>query len=241
FGVPLPQRLQLRGQPGLDGLPAQGAQAERHEENPDRHRERDDRGHGGQAAENGSEDTGESGDEVVRGVHRDAKETRHETTAFQLRRDEGWRRPRGPQVSEKCAGQRETAAAGAADGALGLDRPAASGSRWRRNAARQDFSRSAETRRIIGRAAVARETPATEVSRASTAAKTAPARMAPASAVSPDGLTASCVRSRSNPASMASRLPSTVIAIVPSWAAKGRRYEGTGFSVRRPAPSRRRR
>src|SRR5580693_10614426 len=38
-------------------------------------------------------------------------------------------------------GQREVAAAGAAEGALGLVRPAASGSRWRKNAARQDFSR----------------------------------------------------------------------------------------------------
>ena len=52
-------------------------------------------------------------------------------------------------------GQREMAAAWAADGALGLARPAASGSRWRKNAARQDFSRSAEARRIMGSAAVA--------------------------------------------------------------------------------------
>ena len=98
------------------------------------------------------------------------------TTAFQLRRDEGWRRPRGPR--ECVRGSARTAAAGAADGALGLDRPAASGSRWRKNAARQDFSRSAEARRIIGRAAVARERLATEVSRASTAANMAPARTA---------------------------------------------------------------
>ena len=75
FGVSLPQRLQLRGQPGLDGLPAQGAQAERHKDKPDRHRERDDRGHGGQSAENGRENTGETGDKMVGGVHRDAKET----------------------------------------------------------------------------------------------------------------------------------------------------------------------
>ena len=46
--------------------------------------------------------------------------------------DEGWRRPRGPR---DC--YRERAAARAAEGALGLDRPAASGSRWRENAARQ--------------------------------------------------------------------------------------------------------
>jgi hypothetical protein len=71
----LPQRLQLRGQPGLDSLPAQGAQAERHKDKPDHHRERDDRGHGGKSAENGRENTGETGDKVVGGVHRDAKET----------------------------------------------------------------------------------------------------------------------------------------------------------------------
>src|SRR5260370_41854898 len=76
------------------------------------------------------------------------------------------------------AGQQEMAAAWAADGALGLDRPAASGSRWRKNAARQDFSRSAEVRRIIGRAAVERETLQTEGSRARTATSTAPARTA---------------------------------------------------------------
>ena len=83
------------------------------------------------------------------------------------------------------------AAAGAADGALGLDRPAASGSRWRRNTAPQDFSRSAEARRIIGSAAVVRDGLATEVSRASTAANIAPARTAVASAVRSEGLTAS--------------------------------------------------
>ncbi len=112
-------------------------------------------------------------------------------------------------------------AARAADGALGLVRPAASGSRWRKNAARQDFSRSARARRISGRAAAVRETAATEVSRASTAANMAPARTVAARAVAvgpirPEGLTASWVdgtRSRSNPASMASRPPSAVIAI----------------------------
>src|SRR5580704_8797260 len=112
-------------------------------------------------------------------------------------------------------GQREVAAAGAAEGALGLVRPAASGSRWRKNAARQDFSRSARARRISGRAAAVREPPATEGSRASTAANIAPARTVAARAVAvgpirPEGLTASWVhgtRSRSSPASMASRPP----------------------------------
>src|SRR5580658_3335794 len=112
-------------------------------------------------------------------------------------------------------GQREVAAAGAAEGALGLVRPAASGSRWRKNAARQDFSRSARARRISGRAAAVREAPATEVSRASTAANMAPARTAAARAVRPEGLPASWARSRSSPASMASRPPSAVIAIAP--------------------------
>src|SRR2546423_15296046 len=102
--------------------------------------------------------------------------------------DVGWRRPRGPR---SLRGQRETAAAGAADGALGLARPAASGSRWRRNAARQDFSRSAEARRIIGSAAVVRDRLAPEVSRASTVANLAPARTAAASAGRPEGPAAS--------------------------------------------------
>src|SRR5580658_1715846 len=93
-----------------------------------------------------------------------------EEEPFQLGRMRCWKRPRGPRISGS-AGQREGAAAWAADGALGLARPAASGSRWRRNAARQDFSRSARARRINGRAVAVRETPATEVSRASTAAK----------------------------------------------------------------------
>src|SRR5260370_5087728 len=122
---------------------------------------------------------------------------------------DGW----GLEAAARSAGQREMAAAEAADGALGLDLPAASGSRWRRNAARQDFSRSAEARRIIGRPAVARERLATEVSRASTAANMTPASTAPARAVRPEGLTASCVRSRSSPARTAitaSRLPGTV-------------------------------
>src|ERR1700721_1612425 len=89
----------------------------------------------------------------------------------------------GPGSGGVISGQREVAAAGASDGALGLVRPAASGSRWRKNAARQDFSRSARARRISGRAAAVRETPATEVSRASAAANTAPARTVAAKAV----------------------------------------------------------
>ena len=92
---------------------------------------------------------------------------------------------------EAAAGQREVAAARAADGALGLVRPAASGSRWRKNAARQDFSRSARARLISGGAAAVRETPATEVSRAAAAANMAPARTAAAKAVSPEGVAAS--------------------------------------------------
>src|ERR1019366_5894977 len=82
------------------------AQVERQEQDPDRHRDRDDRGDGGHGAENGREETGKPGDKVIRGVHGDAKETEHVTTAFQLRRDGGWRRPRGPRVSEKGPGTR---------------------------------------------------------------------------------------------------------------------------------------
>jgi hypothetical protein len=37
---------------------------------------------------------------MIRSVHGDAEETEHEQAAFQLRRDDGWRRPRGPQISE---------------------------------------------------------------------------------------------------------------------------------------------
>ena len=109
------------------------------------------------------------------------------------------------------------AAAGAADGALGLARPAASGSRWRWNAARQDFSRIPEVRRIIGMAAAVRESLATEASRASTAARMAPASTAVASAVRPaEGLgraPARCVTARSNPASITSTLPTDVTAL----------------------------
>src|SRR5271156_854705 len=103
------------------------------------------------------------------------------------------------EAAAVSAGQREGAAARAADGALGLARPAASGSRCRKNAARQDFSRSARARRSTGRAAAAREGPATEVSRTSTAASTAPARTVAARAVraaGAGGLTANWARSR---------------------------------------------
>ena len=142
---------------------------------------------------------------MIRGVHGDAEDTEHGQAAFQLRRmmAGGGREARGSATGDG------TAAAGAAEGALGRDRPAASGSRWRKNATRQDLSRSAETRRVIG-AAAARESPATEVSRASTAANTAPARMAAASAGSSEGVIASWVRSRRNPASSASRLPTAI-------------------------------
>src|SRR5579863_8668620 len=121
------------------------------------------------------------------------------------------------------------AAAGAAPGALGLARPAASGSRWRRKPARQDFSRIPEARRIIGMAAAVRESLATEAIRARTAASIAPASAAVASAVRPaepkatDGpgrapnrcVTAPnrCVTARSSPASITSTLPTDVTAL----------------------------
>jgi hypothetical protein len=77
FGVLLAEGLQLRRQPRHGGLPAQAAQAERHQGGPDGHGEQDDRGDGGRAAQDGGEETGESGDKVVRGVHGDAKDTGH--------------------------------------------------------------------------------------------------------------------------------------------------------------------
>src|SRR5579863_1830689 len=89
-----------------------------------------------------------------------------------------------PLNGRRDARQLDMAAAGAAEGALGLARPAASGSRWRRNAARQHFSRIPEARRIIGMAAVP-ESLATEAIRAKTAASMAPASTAVASAVRP--------------------------------------------------------
>src|SRR6202050_2201279 len=94
------------------------------------------------------------------------------------------------EAAAVSAGQRDEAAAGAAVGALGLFRPAASGSRCRKNAARQDFSRSAEARRISGIAAASPDTLATEATSASTAARMAPARAAgarPVRAAEPDG------------------------------------------------------
>src|SRR5262245_5898765 len=97
--------------------------------------------------------TPSSGKGIGAGGGRELSETRRSKTRAGQRRvlvkDACWSKTR--------AGHRHGAAAGAADGALGLGRPAASGSRWRRNAARQDFSRSAEARRVIGRAAVDRE------------------------------------------------------------------------------------
>jgi hypothetical protein len=83
--------------------------------------------------------------------------------------------------SYEKAGARRQAAAGAADGALGLVLPRASGSRCRRKATRHDLSRSAATRRVTG-------TPVT-----------APARLAPA-ATQPTTTTASTAT-----ASMAAR------------------------------------
>ena len=62
-------------------------------------------------------------------------------------------RERGPEVrpvSRGCDADGDQAAAGAADGALGRGLPAASGSRCRRNAAHQDFSRRPAARRVSG-------------------------------------------------------------------------------------------
>jgi hypothetical protein len=94
-GVLLAQGLKLRREPGQRGLAALTAQAERHEQGPDGHGETDDGGGGGRAAQDWGEDSGKSNDEVIGGVHRDAKETGHDKTAFQR----GWLR-----VLEAAAG-----------------------------------------------------------------------------------------------------------------------------------------
>src|SRR5258708_25267222 len=69
----------------------------------------------------------------------------------------GWRRPRSRTDGRRpggdtarMSGQTGQAAAGATDGALGRARPAASGSRWRRNAAHHDFSRRPAARLTRG-------------------------------------------------------------------------------------------
>ena len=123
------------------------------------------------------------------------------------------------------------AAAGAADGALGLDRPP------RRitlapDRRGQDFSRSAEAPRIIGRAAVAPETPATEVSRASTAAK--PLRPGPPRP-------ARSVRTGSPRAAEVAQQPGQQGQQAAEHRHRHRPVlggSGTGFRVRRPASSR---
>ena len=69
---------QLRQEPGLRRLPAQGAEAERRDQQSDRHGEDDDAGGGGEAAERGGEYPGEGVDEVIGGIHGDAKEAGHD-------------------------------------------------------------------------------------------------------------------------------------------------------------------
>jgi hypothetical protein len=90
----------------------------------------------------------------------------------------------------RCQGQskRVQAAAGAAEGALGRGRPAASGSRWRRNPARHDFSRSAAVRPISGIAAETRPSQAALTRQATIAA----ASTATASVVTPGGASNMC-------------------------------------------------
>lgn len=78
-----------------------------------------------------------------------------------------------------CYSSAGQAAAGAAEGALGRGRPAASGSRWRRKAARQDFSRSADARPLSGIASVIRPIREARAKHA----PSAPTRTATASAV----------------------------------------------------------
>src|SRR5581483_11893226 len=164
-----PELADLRREAGLDGLSAHRTQAERQQEQAHGHGEHDDR-------PDGREHAGERDDEMVGGVDGDAEQTGHGEAAFQL----GLMIAGGGRDLAR-RGQRAAAAAGAADGALGLARPAASGSRCRWNAARQDRSRSAETRRTAGTPAATRDTRDSEVTSTSIAARAAPARAAAAS------------------------------------------------------------
>src|SRR5580658_4230366 len=86
--------------------------------------------------------------------------------------------------SRRC---QQAAAARAAEGALGLDRPRASGSRCRRKPARQDFSRRAAARRCIGSTAAPREVRATDARRTKAAARATLATTDAARAVSAVG------------------------------------------------------
>jgi hypothetical protein len=78
LAVSLAEFLQFRREPGLRRLPAQGAEAERGDQQPHRHGEDDDARGGGEAAEHGGQCPGEGVDEVIGGVHGDAKEAGHD-------------------------------------------------------------------------------------------------------------------------------------------------------------------
>jgi hypothetical protein len=96
LSVALPERLNLRGDPGLRGLAAHRVVAEGQHEQPDGDGERGD-GHGdGQAAGHGREQGGQGGDKVIRGVDGDAKQTEHDgqPSSGPERTIDGWRRPR---------------------------------------------------------------------------------------------------------------------------------------------------
>ena len=88
------------------------------------------------------------------------------------------KRPDVRPVSGGCDADGDQAAAGAADGALGRGLPAASGSRCRRKAAHQDFSRRPAARRLSGTAVTARAIRALSA----TAATTRPIRTADSTA-----------------------------------------------------------
>ncbi len=116
-------------------------------------------------------------------------------------------------VSRSRAGEGQTAA-GTADGALGRGRPAASGSRWRWNAADQDFSRRPATRLVNGGAVAIRAIRAPSAATAatrpiSTAARTAVLMIV--SAPAPVSRSPRCHRTAAS-ASAPSRIPGTAAA-----------------------------
>ena len=109
-------------------------------------------------------------------VHDEAHDVRAENGAETL----------GPGHGE-CDADGDQAAAGAADGALGRGLPAASGSRCRRKAAHQDFSRRPAVRRVSGATVTARAIRALSATTATTRPITTAASTAVLTTVKPPG------------------------------------------------------
>src|SRR5271166_3176111 len=113
----------------------------------------------------------------------------------------------------KALGQ-DQAAAGTAVGALGRGRPAASGSRWRRYAADQDFSRRPAARRVSGGAVAIRAMRAPSAATAATRPISTAASTAVLTNVRALGPVGRCPRCRRTAAaaSAPSRIPGTAAA-----------------------------